>query len=165
MRLVCRLVGQGQKQEGTSQRGAWRRQNFIVETIEQFPNTVCVSVWNDLIDEFAQIQLGTEMAIEVSLSSREYNEKWYSEIKALSYDFNVQTYAPQPQYQQGYQQRPMYGQQQGYQQRPQQQYQQYQQPQYQQQRPQVQQAPQPQPQVQPAQTQQQGNVTSDDLPF
>lgn len=149
MRLVCRLVGQGIKQEGTNRNGnAWRRQNFIVETIEQYPNTVCVSVWNDLIDEFMQIQLGTEMAIEVSLSSREYNEKWYSEIKALAYDFNVQTYAPQ--YQQVYQpQRPMYNGQQGG-------YQQYQQPQYQQQR--------PQPQAQPAQPQQ-GNVTVEDLIF
>lgn len=92
MKFKCRMVSQGQPSEGVSQRGnSWRKKNYIVETIEQYPKKVCLSVWNDHIEEFDRIKGGEEIAVEISLSSREYNGRWYTEVLAESYDHDILT--------------------------------------------------------------------------
>jgi hypothetical protein len=37
------------EQTGTGRNGQWSRQDFIVETQEQFPKKVCFSAWGDKV--------------------------------------------------------------------------------------------------------------------
>lgn len=69
-------------QAGTSTRGAWKKQDFILETTEQYPKKVCISCWNDKADELANYKPNDMLKVAVNIESREYNTKWYTDIKA-----------------------------------------------------------------------------------
>lgn len=71
--------------EGQGKTGnVWRKQNFIVESTEPYNPLICVSAWGDNIEKFKEIKPGTLININFTLSSREYNDNWYSEITAMS---------------------------------------------------------------------------------
>jgi hypothetical protein len=61
--------------------GEWRKQDIIVETDGQYPKKVCISIWGDKINE-GQLQIGNLLQIDFDIESREYNNKWYTDIKA-----------------------------------------------------------------------------------
>jgi hypothetical protein len=69
-------------QTGTSARGDWRKQEFILETEEQYPRKVCISLWGDRINDIAGVQLGKELiTVSVTLESREFNGRWYTDVR------------------------------------------------------------------------------------
>lgn len=69
-------------QIGMSKNGQWRKQDIIVETNGQYPKKICVSIWGDKIIE-NQLQIGNSLTISYELESREYNGKWYTDVKAF----------------------------------------------------------------------------------
>ncbi|MDG1045701.1 MAG: DUF3127 domain-containing protein [Bacteroidia bacterium] len=73
-------------QEGQSTRGAWKKQDFVIETSEQYPKKVCISCWNEKTDELSKFQLNDNLKVSVNIESREYNSKWYTDIKAWRID-------------------------------------------------------------------------------
>jgi hypothetical protein len=155
-------------ESGTSARGEWKKQNFIIETVEQFPRKICIAAWTNSIPVLDTFQIGEMVSVSVNIESREFNGKWYTDIRAWRIDRPGQQ-PMQPGMPQQPMQQPMqqpYGQpmQQPYG-MPQPQYPQYQQPQYPQQ-PQYQQPQQPGtlPYGTPAAPQQPEGPT-DDLPF
>lgn len=68
-------------QSGTSRNGEWRKQEFILEIPGQYPKQVCVVQWGDAIDKFA-IQHGETITAHIDIQSREYNGRWYTDVKA-----------------------------------------------------------------------------------
>ncbi len=71
---------------GNSKNGnAWRKQEYILETGGNYPKKVCLSIWGDKIDQFA-IQMGEQVTLGVDLESREYNGRWYTDVKAYKVD-------------------------------------------------------------------------------
>lgn len=68
-------------QTGTSSRGEWKKQDFIIETLDQYPKKICISNWNDKIPA-SDLKTGKVLNIGVNIESREFNGKWYTEIKA-----------------------------------------------------------------------------------
>jgi len=80
--LEGRLVQILSAQEGQSTRGAWKKQYFIIETSEQYPKKVCICCWNEKTDELSKFQLNDNLRVSVNIESREYNSKWYTDIKA-----------------------------------------------------------------------------------
>ena len=52
-----RLIQVLTAQEGQSTRGAWKKQDFVIETSEQYPKKVCISCWNEKTDELYKFQL------------------------------------------------------------------------------------------------------------
>ncbi len=65
---------------GQGKNGTWRKQEFIIETEGQYPKKICVSMWGDKIDQFALAE-GDAITASVDLESREYNQRWYTEVK------------------------------------------------------------------------------------
>jgi hypothetical protein len=70
-----------EEQSGTSQNGPWRKQDFILETEGPYPKTVCVTQWGDDIDAFG-LQEGERLKAHIDIKSREYNGRWYTDVKA-----------------------------------------------------------------------------------
>ncbi|MEN2280523.1 DUF3127 domain-containing protein [Algoriphagus sp. SE2] len=71
---------------GNSRNGnAWRKQEYILETGGNYPKKVCLSIWGDKIDQFG-IQMGEQVTLGVDLESREYNGRWYTDVKAYKVD-------------------------------------------------------------------------------
>jgi hypothetical protein len=69
--------------KGEGKNGPWSRQDFIIETDGQFSKKVCVSVWNNKI-KLADLKTGDEVNLEISIESREYNGRWYTDVRAAA---------------------------------------------------------------------------------
>ncbi len=70
------------KQSGTSANGQWQKQEFVITTEDQYPKTVCFNTWGAKVDDLINFSEGNRVKVHFDVSSREYMEKWYSEIRA-----------------------------------------------------------------------------------
>lgn len=66
---------------GQGKNGTWRKQEFILEIPSQYPKKVCIAMWGDKIDQFA-LKEGDSVTASIDVESREYNSRWYTEVKA-----------------------------------------------------------------------------------
>ena len=95
---------------GTSARGEWASQQFVIETQEQYPKHLCFEVFGaDRIAQF-NIQGGEFITVQFDIDAREYQSKWYNSIKAWNVTRQGQqqaqgNYQPQGGYQQPPQQK------------------------------------------------------------
>ena len=69
------------EQSGTSKNGPWRKQDFTLETEDKYPKPVCITQWGDDIDAFG-LSEGDRIKAHVDIQSREYNGRWYTDVKA-----------------------------------------------------------------------------------
>ena len=81
MQLTAKLVQLLPLQTGSGKNGQWKKQDVIVETEGQYPKKICISIWGDKINE-SQLQLGSQLAFSFDVESREYNGRWYTDVKA-----------------------------------------------------------------------------------
>jgi hypothetical protein len=86
MNITAKLIQLLPLQTGMSKNGQWRKQDIVVETDGQYPKKVCISIWGDKINE-KQLIIGTDLNISFELESREFNGKWYTDVKAWKIDF------------------------------------------------------------------------------
>ncbi|MBQ8838658.1 MAG: DUF3127 domain-containing protein [Bacteroidales bacterium] len=84
MELEGRIARKMNVQTGTSARGAWSKQEFVLEYKEgNYPSQVCMNVWGeDKVKELDRYQVGDLVRISFNLSSREYNGRWYTDVRA-----------------------------------------------------------------------------------
>ncbi len=66
---------------GESARGAWKKQEMIIETQEQFPKKICLICWGERVDDVANLQPGAQIKASINIESREYNGRWYTDVK------------------------------------------------------------------------------------
>ena len=69
------------EKSGQSANGEWRKQEYILETDTSYPKKICFMAWGDKIGEF-NLQKGENVEVSVDLESREYNGRWYTDVKA-----------------------------------------------------------------------------------
>ena len=70
-------------ESGVSKAGKeWKKQDFVIETNEQFPKKVCFTLFGDKINLIDNVTEGTEIEVFFSLESRDFNGKWYHNINA-----------------------------------------------------------------------------------
>jgi hypothetical protein len=72
-------------QTGEGKNGTWKKQDFVIETDGQYPKKVCISAWGDKINESA-LKVGNEVNVSFDIESREYNGRWYTDVKAWKID-------------------------------------------------------------------------------
>lgn len=83
MELEGKIVAVLELQKGSSAKGEWKKQNFVIETISDFPKKVCVTVWGDKVSALSSMSIGEMVSLSVDLESREFNGKWYTDVKAF----------------------------------------------------------------------------------
>jgi hypothetical protein len=81
MEISGRIVSVLPEQSGQSANGTWRKQQFILETPGQYPKKVCVMVWGDKIEQMSLAE-GAEVTAHIDVESREFNGRWYTDVKA-----------------------------------------------------------------------------------
>jgi len=81
MNLQGKIIQVMDEQSGESAKGPWRKQEYILETDGQYPKQICFMAWNDKINEFS-IEKGHVVDVGIDLESREYNGRWYTDVKA-----------------------------------------------------------------------------------
>jgi len=85
MQLTAKLIQLLPLQSGMGKNGEWKKQDIIVETDGQYPKKVCISIWGDKADE-SVLQIGNILDISFDVESREYNGRWYTDIRAWKVD-------------------------------------------------------------------------------
>ena len=79
---------------GVSQRSGseWKVASYVLETMEQYPRKCCFEVFGtDRIAQF-NIQVGQMLTVSLDIDAREYNGRWYNQIRAwkvVPYDPNA----------------------------------------------------------------------------
>jgi hypothetical protein len=81
MEINGRIIELLPEKSGESANGLWRKQEYILETDGQYPKRICFMAWGNKIDQFG-IKQGENLVISVDLESREYNGRWYTDVKA-----------------------------------------------------------------------------------
>lgn len=81
MQLTAKLIQLLPLQTGNGKNGQWKKQDIIVETEGQYPKKVCISIWGDKISE-SLLKAGSMLSISFDVESREYNGRWYTDVKA-----------------------------------------------------------------------------------
>ncbi len=94
MELTGKVVDILEEEKGTGRNGEWRKQSFIIETQDQYPKKVCAVAWGDKIDSF-NIQKGEELTAKINIESREYNGKWYTDVKIWAVERGGSNSSPQ----------------------------------------------------------------------
>lgn len=90
-----RIVSVLPLQQGESKAGKpWQKQEYILDTGGQYPKKVCFSLFGDSITKFP-LQVGQDVTVSIDIESREWNSKWYTEVRA----WNVAYASQQPQLQ------------------------------------------------------------------
>ncbi len=84
-------------ESGVSRAGKeWQKQEFVIETDEQYPRKVCFTLFNDkttLVNDLAE---GQEVEVFFNLESREFNGKWYHNINAWKIEKPTAENVPEP---------------------------------------------------------------------
>jgi len=81
MQLIAKLTQILPLQTGTGKNGEWKKQDIIVETEGQYPKKICVSIWGQKINPDDLI-VGNSLIIDFEVESREFNGRWYTDIRA-----------------------------------------------------------------------------------
>jgi len=70
-------------QSGTSARGQWAKQEFILEFPDgNFTAQACFTAWGqDKVAELDKYQVGDRIKVSFNLKAREYNGRWYNDLQ------------------------------------------------------------------------------------
>ena len=90
MDLTGKIIAVLPERGGISKAGnEWKIQEYVLETMEQYPRKMMFNVFGaDRIAQF-NIQLGETLTVSFDIDSREYNGRWYNDIRAWKVDRNV----------------------------------------------------------------------------
>ena len=83
LELEGKITRKEAKQSGQSTRGSWVKQDFILEYQDgNFPADVCFTAFgNEKVAELDRYQVGDEVKVSFNLRAREYNGRWYNDVR------------------------------------------------------------------------------------
>ena len=70
-------------QSGTSARGGWSKQEFVVEYMDgNFPSRAAFTAWGDeRVKDLSRFQVGDAVKVSFAIKGREYNGRWYNDLR------------------------------------------------------------------------------------
>ena len=82
--------------KGEGKNGEWRLQEYVLETMEQYPRKVCFGLFGDRIDRYP-VAIDDVVTVSFDIESREWNGRWFTSIRAWKVDkVQPETAAPIP---------------------------------------------------------------------
>ena len=82
MELQGKIIAVLAPREGTSARGPWKSQEYVIETHDQYPKKMVFNIFGaDRIEQFA-IKTGEEVIVSFDIDAHEYNGRWFNNIRA-----------------------------------------------------------------------------------
>ena len=86
LEITGKVIAKLPQQSGQGKNGTWIKQDFVIETQDQFPKKVCISLWGDKAKELDAFAIGETLKAGINIESREFNGKWYTDVKAWRID-------------------------------------------------------------------------------
>ena len=91
MEISGRLIKILQEVRGESQRGPWVRGGFVIETDGDYPRQVAFTTFGeDRLAMVKSIPLNTPVVVNFNPESREYEGRWYTDLRCS----RIQNYVP-----------------------------------------------------------------------
>lgn len=82
MDLQGKVIAVLPAREGTSARGPWKSQEYVIETHDQYPKKMVFNIFGaDRIEQFA-IKAGEEINVSFDIDAHEYNGRWFNNVRA-----------------------------------------------------------------------------------
>jgi hypothetical protein len=73
----------------------WKKQYFVIEYMDgNYPKKVCIQLWGDKTDILRTLAPGTDVKVSFNVESREYNGRWYTDVKAWRVESGSSASAP-----------------------------------------------------------------------
>lgn len=87
MEVIGKIIVDLPMQSGTSKTGnAWKKKEYVLENTDgQFPRKIAFTCFGDNADKI-NLQIGQVATIYFDIESREYNGRWYTDIRAWRAD-------------------------------------------------------------------------------
>lgn len=83
MEITGKLIQLLPEVSGESARGPWVRGGFVIETDGEYPRKVAFTAFGEERVAMAKnIPMGTPVQVTFNPESREFNEKWYTDLRA-----------------------------------------------------------------------------------
>ena len=77
--------------QGESQRGPWIRGGFVIETGDDYPRKVAFTAFGEQrVAMVKNIPMGQLVQVTFTPESREFNDKWYTDLRCS----NIQPFVP-----------------------------------------------------------------------
>lgn len=84
MDISGRLIKVLPEVRGESQRGPWVKGGFVIETDDTYPRQVAFTMFGeDRLAQLAQVSMNSPVLVTFSPESREYNERWYTDLRCI----------------------------------------------------------------------------------
>lgn len=86
MDLTGKIIAIMEARSGVSARtgNPWMMQDYVIEVPGQFPRRMVFNIFGeDRIKQFA-LQAGEEVTVQFDIDAREYNGRWYNDIRAYN---------------------------------------------------------------------------------
>lgn len=94
LKITGKIIAAMPEQSGTSSRGnAWKKRNYVLETMDSYPTKVCFEFFGDRVDN-NPLAIGNVINLYFDIDSHEYNERWYTTIRGLRAEQLQATGAP-----------------------------------------------------------------------
>lgn len=84
MEITGKIIAVLPAQSGVSQRtgNAWKSQEFVIETHEQYPKKCCFKVFGEEKIKNFNLQMSEEVTVSFSIDCHEYNGRWFNSVDA-----------------------------------------------------------------------------------
>ena len=88
MDLTGKIIAVLQPRSGVSQRtgNSWMTQEYVMEIPGQYPKKMVFNVFGEERIKQFNIQMGDDVTVSFDIDAREFNGRWYNDIRA----YNVQ---------------------------------------------------------------------------
>ena len=60
----------------------WMSQEYVLETSEQYPKRICFNVFGEDKIKLYNIQQGNDYTVSFDINAREYQGRWYNDVRA-----------------------------------------------------------------------------------
>lgn len=81
MEITGKIIKVLPLQSGQGKNGEWKKQEFVIQSEGQYPKNVCFTLWGAQIEQ-SPLDLNLNVKISFDPESREFNGKWYTDLKA-----------------------------------------------------------------------------------
>ena len=88
LEAIGKIIQIQPEESGTGKNGVWVKQQIVIETNEQYPKKICLALWGDKVAQAKEYKIGQSLKIIAAVESREYNGKWYTDVKPFRIDLD-----------------------------------------------------------------------------
>lgn len=81
MELVGKVTEITPVEEGTSNKGPWKKQTVVIVTLDQNPQYVAFTAIGRRLSEVSKCSVGQVVRIRFGVSSRKFQDKWFSDLQ------------------------------------------------------------------------------------